>query len=231
VIRIAILTLAGVAFAMAGCAGPRPSGLPQGSAAYAVIPPASDTSAVPTVRKLHAGDSISVKVFREPDFGADKLVLDELGNVQLPVLGDVAAAGSTPGELAAQIGARLGERYLRNPRVTVALLGTVAQIVTVEGQVGTPGVYPLGRNETLLTSLARAGSPTQLAALDEVVVFRTVNGQRMGAVFDLRRIRTGSAPDPQIVDGDVVVVGFSQLKGAYRDFLAASPLLGLFTIF
>ncbi len=63
------------------------------------------------------------------------------------------------------------------------------------------------------------------------MVFRTLNGQRMGAVFDLRRIRTGSAPDPQIVDGDVVVVGFSQLKGAYRDFLAATPLLGLFTIF
>ena len=120
---------------------------------------------------------------------------------------------------------------MRNPRVTVALVGSVAQLVTVEGQVQAPGVYPLGRNETLLTSLARAGSPTQLAALDQVVVFRTLNGQRMGAVFDLRKIRTGSAPDPQIVDGDVVVVGFSQLKGAYRDFLAATPLLGLFTIF
>ena len=36
------------------------------------------------------------------------------------------------------------------------------------------------------------------------MVFRIVNGQRMGAVFDVRRIRTGSAPDPQIIDGAVV---------------------------
>lgn len=229
-IRVAFLTLAGVAQTLAGCAGPQPTGLPRGSAAYGVVP-APEPGPVPAVRALQAGDTIAVKVFREPDFSADKVVLDELGTAQLPVLGDIAAAGSTPSELAARIAARLGERYLRNPRVTVALLASVAQAVTVEGQVGTPGVYPLGRNETLLTSLARAGSPTQLAALNQVVVFRNVNGQRMGAVFDVRKIRTGSAPDPQIVDGDVVVVGFSELKGAYRDFLAATPLLGLFTIF
>ena len=183
------------------------------------------------MRRLQAGDTISVQVFREPDFSVDKAVLDELGYAQLPVIGELAAAGRTPRELAADIEALLGQRYLRHPRVTVAVTGSTPQAVTVEGQVATPGVYALSRNETLLTSLARAGSPTQIAALDEVVVFRTVNGQRMGAVFDVRRIRTGAAPDPQILDGDVVVVGYSQIKGAYRDFLAATPLLGLFTIF
>ena len=221
----------GAALALAACAGPRPSGLPQGAAAYQIAPPAPATPAPPAIRTLQAGDTIAVQVFREPDFSADKVVLDELGNAQLPVLGDVPAAGRTPRELAGEIAARLGQSYLRNPRVTVAVTASTAQAVTVEGQVGAPGVYALSRNETLLTSLARAGSPTQLASLDEVVVFRTVNGQRMGAVFDVRKIRVGSAPDPQIVDGDVVVVGYSQLKGAYRDFLTATPLLGLFTIF
>ena len=229
--RVLVLTHVAVAAGLAGCAGPRPSALPHGAAAYAVVPPAPDAPPPPALRDLRPGDTVSVQVFREPDFSADKVVLDELGNVALPGLGELPAAGRTPGELADQIEARLGERFLRNPRVTVALLATTTQAVTVEGQVTTPGVYALGRNETLLTSLARAGSPTQLASLDEVVVFRTVNGQRMGAVFDLRKIRTGSAPDPQIIDGDIVVVGFSQLKGAYRDFLAAAPLLGLFTVF
>ena len=63
------------------------------------------------------------------------------------------------------------------------------------------------------------------------MVFRTVNGQRMGAVFDLQQIRTGAAPDPQILDGDTIVVGYSAVKGAFRDFLAASALLNLFTVF
>ena len=230
-IRFAVASICGALLALAGCAGPRPSGLPHGASAYEVVPPAPATPGAAIARALQPGDSIAVQVYREPDLGVEKAVLDEVGNVQLPLLGEVRAAGQTPGELADAIAARLGERYLRQPRVTVSLVGSVPRTVTVEGQVAAPGIFPLGRNETLLSSLARAGSPTQLAKLDEVVVFRNVNGQRMGAVFDVRQIRVGAAPDPQVLDGDVVVVGYSQLKGAYRDFLVATPLLNLFTVF
>ena len=63
------------------------------------------------------------------------------------------------------------------------------------------------------------------------MVFRTVNGQRMGAVFDVGQIRVGGASDPQILDGDVIVVGYSSVRGAFRDFLSVTPLLNLFTVF
>lgn len=215
--------------ALAACQSARPTSLPRGAAAYQVVPQAQLSPAV--ARQLRPGDSIAVAVFREPDLGAEKLVLDELGNVQLPLLGEIAAGGKTPAELSQTISQRLGARYLRRPQVTVALLDSVALSMSVEGQVKAPGVFPVGPNETLLTSLARAGSPGQTAKLDEIVVFRTVNGQRMGAVFDLQQIRTGSAPDPQILDGDTIVVGYSAVKGAFRDFLVASPLLNLFTVF
>lgn len=215
--------------ALAACQSPRPTTLPHGAAAYQVVPEAQPS---PTVaRPLRAGDSIAVSVYREPDLSVPKLVLDSLGNVQLPLLGEITAGGQTPAELSQSISQRLGARYLRRPQVTVALLDSVAQTISVEGQVKAPGVFPVGPNETLLTSMARAGSPGQTAKLDEIVVFRTVNGQRMGAVFDLEQIRTGKAPDPQILDGDTIVVGYSAVKGAFRDFLAASPLLNLFTVF
>ena len=229
--RFAVSSLCGALLALAACAGTRPTGLPHGAAAYQVVPPAPAIAPPPAARPLQAGDAIAVQVYREPDLGVDKAVLDEVGNIQLPLIGEVRAAGRTPTELSTAIATRLGERYLRDPRVTVSLVGTVPRTVTVEGQVAAPGMFPLGRNDTLLTSLARAGSPTQLAQLDEVVVFRTVNGQRMGGVFDVRQIRAGAAPDPQILDGDLVVVGYSQVKGAYRDFLMATPLLNLFTVF
>ena len=229
--RFPLLIVSGALLALAGCTGPKPTSLPQGQSAYAVIPPPPEVAEAPAARLLQAGDAISVQVYREPDLGVDKAVLDELGNIQMPLLGEVAAAGRTPIELAGQIGDRLGQRYLRNPRVTVAISSAVPRSVTVEGQVGAPGVFALGRRDTLLTSLARAGSPTQLAKLDQVVVFRTVNGQRMGAVFDIREIRVGSAPDPQILDGDVIVVGYSEIRGAFRDFLSVTPLLNLFTVF
>ena len=216
---------------LAACGGPRPTSLPRGQAAYEVIPPPPEVAPAPVLRQLQAGDTIAVQVYREPDLGGEKVVLDELGNVQLPLIGQIEAAGRTPTELARQIEQRLGQRYLRNPRVTVVVTSALPRSVTVEGQVGAPGVFALGRNDTLLSSLARAGSPSQLARLDEVMVFRTVNGQRMGAVFDVGKIRVGGAPDPQIVDGDVVVVGYSALRGAFRDFLSVTPLLNLFTVF
>lgn len=223
--------VAAAALALGACQGVRPTQLPHDAAAYDVVPAPPPGSALPAVRVLQPGDSVAVQVFREPDLGADKAVIDELGMIQLPLLGEVAAAGNTPVQLSRLIGDRLGERYLRDPRVTVALVTPAAQTVAVEGQVSSPGVYPVTGNETLLTTLARAGSPTQLAKLNEVVVFRTINQQRAGAVFNLEQIRAGRAADPQIVHGDTVVVGFSQIKGTFRDFLSVSPLINLFTVF
>lgn len=227
-IAIALPSL--VATLLGGCQTTRPTQLPQGAAAYQVMP-AADPAAAPVARTLRAGDTISVNVYREPDLTLDKAVIDELGKVQLPLLGEVAAAGLTPADLSRAIASRLGARYLRDPRVTVTLVATEASTVTVEGQVVAPGVYEIARNETLLTTIARAKSPTRTARDNEIVVFRTIDGQRSGAVFDLDLIRTGRAPDPQILQGDVVVVGFSQVKGAFRDFLTAAPLLNVFTAF
>lgn len=94
-----------------------------------------------------------------------------------------------------------------------------------------PGVYQIAPGDTLLSIIARAQSPTKVAKLDEIVVFRTANGERLGARFDLRAIRAGRVPDPAIQNGDVVVVGYSALKGIYRDILQAAPLLNVFTQF
>jgi polysaccharide export outer membrane protein len=59
-------------------------------------------------------------------------------------------------------------------------------------------------------------------------VFRTVNGKRMGGVFDIRQIRAGSANDPQILGSDIVVVGFSQARRMWEDILKTIPVLNVF---
>lgn len=230
-IRIQATIAIAAACAVSGCQTATTSAtLPSGASAYEVMPPARVAES-PTVRTMRSGDLIAVNVFREEELSADKLVIDEMGLVQLPLIGEMQAAGLRPAELSRAISARLGARYLRNPQVSVTVVEAVPVTVTVEGQVNSPGVFPLRQNETLLSTLARAKSPTQTAKLDEVVVFRTVDQQKMAAVFDLKQIRTGQAPDPQIIDGDIVVVGFSSVKGAFRDFLQAAPLLNVFSYF
>lgn len=220
-----------MAMALVGCqTGLRSAALPAGDAAYEVAPP-PDPAAKPQAYRIGAGDTISVQVFQEPELSSDKVQVDDVGRIQLPLAGDILAAGLTAPELAAVIAERLGRNYIRHPRVVVSVVTTREQTVAVEGEVKAPGVYKITPSDTLLSAIARAQSPTQVARLDEVLIFRIVNGRRMGARFDLREIRAGRAADPQVLSGDVVVVGFSSLKGVYRDILQAAPLLNIFTQF
>lgn len=206
------------------------SALPSGEAAYAIAPAASP-EAKPQAYRIGPGDLIGVQVFQEPELSNDKVQVDDVGRIQLPLAGDILAAGLTGPELSGVIAERLGREYIRHPNVVVSIVATREQSVAVEGEVKQPGVYKVTNSDTLLSAIARAQSPTNVAKLDEVVVFRTVNGRRMGARFDLNEIRAGKAQDPQILGGDVVVVGYSSLKGTYRDILQASPLLNIFTQF
>lgn len=217
-----------IAFCLAGCGGPNVgAGLPHGAAAYGVIPAASPGAATADYR-IGPLDSIGITVFQEPELSAQKVQVDASGNVAVPLVGSVAAAGKTASQLADELERRFGEKYLVNPQVTVVVSSSVSQKVVVQGEVTEPGVYEIKGPTTLLEALSMAKGETRVAALKEVAVFRTVNGQRMGAVFDIEQIRRGDSEDPAIVGNDVVVVGFSNSKSVWRDILSAAPLLNVF---
>lgn len=200
--------------------------VPTGEAAYAIVPPA-DPQAQRGSYIIVPEDTLAVLVYLEEDLSNDNLRVNEKGNIQLPLIGTILAAGRSPTQLAEEIQARLGH-YLVEPEVTVTVKEAAGRFVTVEGQVRKPGVYEIGREDTLLSAIARAESPTDVAKLDEIVVFRTIEGERRAARFDLRDVRAGLAPDPRIVAGDVVVVGFSAMRGAWQDFLKAAPIFNAF---
>lgn len=206
----------------------RPSAdLPRGAAAYAAMPAASANGGLEDYR-IGALDSLDVNVLQEPELSVKRLQVDATGNVSLPLVGSVAAAGKTTSELSAEIARRLGAKYLVNPQVTVAVSGSVSQKVVVQGAVTEPGVYEIKGRTTLLEALSMAKGETRIAMLKEVVVFRTVGGTRMGAVFDVASIRTGEAEDPEILGNDVVVVAQSNAKSVWRDVLGAVPILNVF---
>lgn len=177
---------------------------------------------------LGPADVIDVIVAYEPELSLDDVTVDSNGDVSVPLIGTVHVAGATASRAAREIQSRFAGRYLRDPQVSVNVSQFARQSVTVEGSVDSPGVYKIPGSSSLIQTLALARGPTRVAKLDQVLVFRTVNGQRLAAVFDLRRIRYGYEPDPLIIGGDVVVVGYSEVKGAFRDFLTGAPALAVF---
>lgn len=216
------------ALALAGCAGPNAGRtLPRGAAAYRAMP-AGQPGLAQADYRIGPLDTLDITVFQEPDLSAKAVPVDAAGRITVPLAGSIAAAGCTAAELGQAIERKLGARFLQHPQVTVTVATAVSQKVVVEGEVAEPGTYALHGPTGLLEALSLAKGETRVAALKEVLVFRVVNGQRTGAVFDVNRIRRGDAPDPAILGNDLVVVGYSNVRGWWRDFLQTSPLIAAF---
>lgn len=180
--------------------------------------------------RIGAQDLLEISVF-----GIDELSrtvrVNSNGQVSLPLIGGVMAGGKTIPELETLIGEKLKNGYLQDPQVTVFVKEFTSQRVTLEGALNKPGIYPITGKTSLLQAIAMAQGLDDLADLSGVVVFRQVKGKRMGAVFDLAKVRTGEAPDPQIYGDDVIVVEQSGSKSAFRRFIQSVPAIGLFTLF
>ena len=175
-------------------------------------------------------DRIRVTVFQVADLSGEFSV-DAAGNIDYPLIGTVAAQGLTPPELSEKIKQSLGRRYLRNPSVQTTFLEQRQQTITLDGAVRQPGVVAIQGETTLLRAVALGRGTSEDANASRVVVFRTIEGKRMAAAFDLTAIRRGQAQDPVIYGNDIVVVDGSRSRAALRDVLSALPLLGVFTLF
>jgi polysaccharide export outer membrane protein len=200
------------------------SNLPLGSASYAMIPATTSDQDL-SAYLIGPLDTLNIAVFREPQLSAPSLQVDAGGDIVIPLLGRVRAAGKSAADLSQEIEAGL-RRYLINPSVAVNV-NSVRQTIAVEGGVNQPGIYQIPGKTTLLEAIALARSPSEVAAQDQVLVFRKIDGRMAAARFDIRRIRMGLDPDPVILAGDRVVVGFDGLKEAWRDYFSK----GIFNAF
>lgn len=188
----------------------------------------SNFQMTPGTYLIGPADELKVDVLYEPEISLEPTRVDTNGDIQVALIGRVHAAGKSATELSQEIQDRLGARFLRNPRVVVGITDYARQNVTVEGEVEQPGVYRVQGTSSLLQALALARGPRRVAKLDDVFVFRTVNGQRLAARFDLRRIRYGYEPDPLILGGDKVVVGYSEIKGLLHTLVRSGAASGSF---
>jgi len=146
--------------------------------------PAAATGAT-TQYRLALGDTIRITVFQVPDLSLETRI-NEAGAISYPLLGSVTLAGLTVTEAEQRIARGLRDgNFVRQPQVSITLTQARGNQVSVLGQVGRPGRYPLETGEVRLTDmLATAGGIAQ-GGSDVVVVLGTRNGQPYRAEVDL----------------------------------------------
>ena len=144
---------------------------------------------------LGGGDKLRIITFSVPDLTGE-FIVDDQGNIALPLVGVVPADGLTPEQLGQKIRDELKNKNLiANPSVSVQVVAY--RPVFVLGEVNKPGMYPYQPGMTMLTAVAIAGGFTYRAVEDYAADVRTANG---------KVIRGNVTPNSFIAPGDVLKV-------------------------
>lgn len=148
-----------------------------------------------TAYTLGPGDQVRVITFGEQTL-TGQFSVEDGGNIAIPLLGPVPAAGLTTRQFATAVEAQLrAKNLLRNPSVSVEIV--TYRPLFVLGEVNRPGVYPYQPGMTMLSVVAVAGGFTYRAVEDYASVVRTENGKPMEGLV---------GHDAPLLPGDVVKV-------------------------
>lgn len=188
-------------------------------------PVRTDYSAVARPYYIGPYDKLTIDVFGIEELSGRDVQVDASGRISFPLIGLVDVNGRTPGEVETEIAGRLQQAHVRNPQVSVNIKEMVSRVVTVGGEVRMPGLYPVVGRMTLLGALAKAQGSTEFSNLTNVVVFRTVDGQRYAALYDVDAIRRGQYADPEIFASDVIMVDDSRSRRLFKDIISIIPAL------
>jgi polysaccharide export outer membrane protein len=158
--------------------------------------------------RLAAGDVIRISVYQSADLTLETR-LTEAGTISYPLLGSVALAGLTVTEAERRIadGLRTGN-FVKQPQVSIAVQQVRGNQVSVLGQVGRPGRYPLETGNVQLTDMIATAGGIVGTGADLIVVVGTRNGQPYRAEVDLPSVfgPNRRANDLTLQNGDVVWV-------------------------
>jgi len=154
--------------------------------------------------RLRVGDQLQIRLETGGQAGAASqlldVVVDENGQVSLPLIGAVAAAGKTSSELAEQVQSRYVPQFY--VRCLVSIL-TAQRFFYVGGEVRSSGRFPWTEDITLLKAINTAGGFSDYANRGRVEVSREAGGKE---VFNCENLRRNPAQDVPIRPGDRIEV-------------------------
>ncbi len=141
-----------------------------------------DTKNLPTYI-LGPEDKLTIYVRDVPEITGRVFMIDNRGIINLPLVGQVKAGGTSVEDLEAELKDKLS-KYLREPDATISITEFRSSPVYVFGSVQKPGVVQLLGPRTLVEVLSSAGG---------------IAAEASNSVFVTRRLEYGEIPVPSAV--------------------------------
>lgn len=119
--------------------------------------------------RLGVGDKVRLNVFGEAELSGT-FEISSAGQISLPLVGDIPAAGLDANGLRDTAAQRLSNGYLKNPKITVEVVGY--RPIYVHGEVKSSGEFPFKNGLRLRDAIALAGGYTYRANQGYLVLAR-----------------------------------------------------------
>jgi polysaccharide biosynthesis/export protein len=165
-------------------------------AGLAISAPAVNAQGDGGAYRIGPKDLVEIKVFEEPQLNGERRV-DEDGNVTLPLIGDVAAAGLTEAEFAARLTSVLS-KYMQRASVEIHVREFRSRPISLIGAVKEPGPLPYSGRWTLLEALTAAGGMAEGHGDVIYVLRRAENGLTDQVTVSVSDLMVKADPDANL---------------------------------
>jgi len=140
---------------------------------------------------LGVGDVLNVQVYGRPELTTTTYIADD-GTITMPLAGPVPIVGLSPAAAASEVAAAFRKaQLLRDPQITILLVQSRSQQVSVLGEVRAPGRFPIDSTTSLLDLLAAAGGTTETSGDTVFVIRRDMAGNLERHAVSLRGLEDG----------------------------------------
>lgn len=155
----------------------------------------ADAQVIEQTYFLGAGDLLKISVFGQDDLSGEYSV-DGRGVISFPLIGSVKSNGLTVIQLEQEIAKKLKDGYLKNPRVSIAVI--VFRPFYILGEVKKPGSYPYVSGMTIWNAVALSGGFTKRADKNDIIIKRTVGSNE--------NAKAKATVNSVVMPGDIITI-------------------------
>lgn len=180
------------------------------SSAFAQTSPSATAATAPKPEALlGVGDTLRITVFQNPDLTVESARVSENGQINFPLIGNVALGGLSVAAAEQKIAKLLRDGgFVLRPQVTIQVGQIRSSVISILGQVSKPGRYPIEVVGARVSEMVAAAGGVAPGGADIVTLVGTRVGRPIKLDIDMPAIlQSGKAElDLPVENGDIIYV-------------------------